>query len=263
MPLSYLEPKQGRYQKRVKRLELLKALSAMKEAPRVTALIILVVSTVGGRLTVVDMAGFENIEQAGQTGVEAKMQNPTTAFNIDIDSFAAAAMTPSVYMDQDTSSSRHLLVPGERQVKPTADDNLRQVACDLKEDCSTSNCSNDKKSDVMEVDPTGAEKEDEASPCLSTHIPLENKLPLTSLENKLPFASLENKLPFSSMENMLPAISTDSVMHRHISELRDTLVYPVWYGYFGLSGLLPAAEDVLPLATNVFINKWAVSIEMW
>ncbi|PHT29088.1 hypothetical protein CQW23_31313 [Capsicum baccatum] len=32
------------------------------------------VPTVGGRLMLVDMAGFENIEQAGQTGMEAKMQ---------------------------------------------------------------------------------------------------------------------------------------------------------------------------------------------
>lgn len=32
------------------------------------------VPTVGGRLMLVDMAGSENIEQAGQTGMEAKMQ---------------------------------------------------------------------------------------------------------------------------------------------------------------------------------------------
>lgn len=30
--------------------------------------------TVGGRLMLVDMAGSENIDQAGQTGFEAKMQ---------------------------------------------------------------------------------------------------------------------------------------------------------------------------------------------
>lgn len=36
--------------------------------------IILDVPTVGGRLMLVDMAGSENIEQAGQTGFEAKMQ---------------------------------------------------------------------------------------------------------------------------------------------------------------------------------------------
>lgn len=30
--------------------------------------------TVGGRLMLVDMAGSENIEQAGQVGFEAKMQ---------------------------------------------------------------------------------------------------------------------------------------------------------------------------------------------
>ncbi|KAK9083142.1 hypothetical protein Scep_029613 [Stephania cephalantha] len=38
------------------------------------SLIILEVPTVGGRLMLVDMAGSENIEQAGQTGFEAKMQ---------------------------------------------------------------------------------------------------------------------------------------------------------------------------------------------
>lgn len=36
--------------------------------------IIVDVPTVGGRLMLVDMAGSENIEQAGQTGLEAKMQ---------------------------------------------------------------------------------------------------------------------------------------------------------------------------------------------
>lgn len=38
--------------------------------------IILDVPTVGGRLMLVDMAGSENIEQAGQAGFEAKMQVP-------------------------------------------------------------------------------------------------------------------------------------------------------------------------------------------
>lgn len=36
--------------------------------------IILDVPKVGGRLMLVDMAGSENIEQAGQAGFEAKMQ---------------------------------------------------------------------------------------------------------------------------------------------------------------------------------------------
>lgn len=36
--------------------------------------VILDVPTVGGRLMLVDMAGSENIEQAGQIGFEAKMQ---------------------------------------------------------------------------------------------------------------------------------------------------------------------------------------------
>jgi hypothetical protein len=38
------------------------------------AQIILDVPTVGGRLMLVDMAGSENIDQAGQSGFEAKMQ---------------------------------------------------------------------------------------------------------------------------------------------------------------------------------------------
>ncbi|GKB20058.1 kinesin-like protein KIN-10A [Tanacetum coccineum] len=46
----------------------------------------------------------------------------------------------------------------------------------------------------------------------SSHIPLENKHPLTSMENKLPFAPLEKKLPFSSIENIVPGISADSVI---------------------------------------------------
>lgn len=41
---------------------------------RKPAQIILDVPTVGGRLMLVDMAGSENIEQAGQIGFEAKMQ---------------------------------------------------------------------------------------------------------------------------------------------------------------------------------------------
>lgn len=40
----------------------------------ISAQIILDVPTVGGRLMLVDMAGSENIEQAGQIGFEAKMQ---------------------------------------------------------------------------------------------------------------------------------------------------------------------------------------------
>lgn len=47
--------------------------SFLKEA-KCCLQIILDVPTVGGRLMLVDMAGSENIEQAGQTGLEAKMQ---------------------------------------------------------------------------------------------------------------------------------------------------------------------------------------------
>lgn len=44
------------------------------EARVIVSQIILDVPTVGGRLMLVDMAGSENIEQAGQVGFEAKMQ---------------------------------------------------------------------------------------------------------------------------------------------------------------------------------------------
>ena len=42
--------------------------------------IILDVPTVGGRLMLVDMAGSENIEQAGRTSFEAKMQVKSPPF---------------------------------------------------------------------------------------------------------------------------------------------------------------------------------------
>ena len=109
MQLSSLEMKLRRYRKRSKKLRsegLLKARYAMREALEATAWfesigssflfrfsflsgvvfkldlallskivqIILDVPTVGGRLMLVDMAGSENIEQAGQNGLEAKMQ---------------------------------------------------------------------------------------------------------------------------------------------------------------------------------------------
>lgn len=44
--------------------------------------IILDVPTVGGRLMLVDMAGSENIEQAGQIGLEAKMQVDLRKYNL-------------------------------------------------------------------------------------------------------------------------------------------------------------------------------------
>lgn len=99
----YLEMKQGRSQKKFRKWRsegLLKALFVMTGVLEVTAWyscfcgrwfwsnlslvgnwrlfysdqVILDVPTVGGRLMLVDMAGSENIEQAGQTGFEAKMQ---------------------------------------------------------------------------------------------------------------------------------------------------------------------------------------------
>lgn len=43
--------------------------------------------TVGGRLMLVDMAGSENIDQAGQTGFEAKMQVMFCFFSLFLSSF--------------------------------------------------------------------------------------------------------------------------------------------------------------------------------
>lgn len=75
MLLIYLGMKQERFPKRFRKWRkegLLKVHSAM--ASRSHCMIILDVPTVGGRLMLVDMAGSENIEQAGQVGFEAKMQ---------------------------------------------------------------------------------------------------------------------------------------------------------------------------------------------
>ncbi|PWA85618.1 Kinesin, motor domain-containing protein [Artemisia annua] len=141
------------------------------------------------------MDNLQNDEYEGDAYVPTKAvlsTNPSSAFNLDIDSIAAAATSDdSECMGQDTASSRHLRIQNiftlcgnyrelshhtptplpttnnnmtdESPVRPTGEDkleikqsltdNMRQVVCDSKENCSPtlSNSSNDKKSDVVEV----------------------------------------------------------------------------------------------------------------
>nr|GFA58467.1 kinesin-like protein KIN-10A [Tanacetum cinerariifolium] len=86
------------------------------------------------------------------------VKNPSSAFNFDIDSLAAAAAASddSECMGQDTASTRHLLRPtGEDkpEIKQSLTDKMMQVECDSKENCSpalTSKSSND-NSDAVEV----------------------------------------------------------------------------------------------------------------
>ncbi|KAK4356994.1 hypothetical protein RND71_022604 [Anisodus tanguticus] len=58
----------------VEKRRIVKSTLCNERSSRSHCMIILDVPTVGGRLMLVDMAGSENIEQAGQTGLEAKMQ---------------------------------------------------------------------------------------------------------------------------------------------------------------------------------------------
>ncbi|CAH9087788.1 unnamed protein product [Cuscuta europaea] len=58
----------------VEKRRIVKSTLCNERSSRSHCMIILDVPTVGGRLMLVDMAGSENIEQAGQTGFEAKMQ---------------------------------------------------------------------------------------------------------------------------------------------------------------------------------------------
>ncbi|CAH9126749.1 unnamed protein product [Cuscuta epithymum] len=58
----------------VEKRRIVKSTLCNERSSRSHCLIILDVPTVGGRLMLVDMAGSENIEQAGQNGLEAKMQ---------------------------------------------------------------------------------------------------------------------------------------------------------------------------------------------
>ncbi|XP_077252840.1 kinesin-like protein KIN-10A [Tasmannia lanceolata] len=58
----------------VEKRRIIKSTLCNERSSRSHCLIILDVPSVGGRLMLVDMAGSENIEQAGQTGLEAKMQ---------------------------------------------------------------------------------------------------------------------------------------------------------------------------------------------
>ncbi|KAL2469680.1 P-loop containing nucleoside triphosphate hydrolase superfamily protein [Abeliophyllum distichum] len=67
----------GKILKEVQKVEkrrIVKSTLCNERSSRSHCLIILDVPTVGGRLMLVDMAGSENIEQAGQNGFEAKMQ---------------------------------------------------------------------------------------------------------------------------------------------------------------------------------------------
>ncbi|XP_031501853.1 kinesin-like protein KIN-10A [Nymphaea colorata] len=59
---------------KVEKRRIVKSTLCNDRSSRSHCLIILDVPSVGGRLMLVDMAGSENIEQAGQTGFEAKMQ---------------------------------------------------------------------------------------------------------------------------------------------------------------------------------------------
>ncbi|KAK6161251.1 hypothetical protein DH2020_004632 [Rehmannia glutinosa] len=59
---------------KVEKRRIVKSTLCNERSSRSHCLIILDVPTVGGRLMLVDMAGSENIEQAGQNGLEAKMQ---------------------------------------------------------------------------------------------------------------------------------------------------------------------------------------------
>ncbi|CAI0558818.1 unnamed protein product [Linum tenue] len=59
---------------KVEKKRIVKSTLCNERSSRSHCMIILDVPTVGGRLMLVDMAGSENIEQAGQTGFEAKMQ---------------------------------------------------------------------------------------------------------------------------------------------------------------------------------------------
>ncbi|CAL0321128.1 unnamed protein product [Lupinus luteus] len=67
----------GKISKEIQKLEkrrIVKSTLCNDRSSRSHCMVILDVPTVGGRLMLVDMAGSENIEQAGQTGFEAKMQ---------------------------------------------------------------------------------------------------------------------------------------------------------------------------------------------
>ncbi|GAB4850874.1 hypothetical protein Ancab_030175 [Ancistrocladus abbreviatus] len=59
---------------KVEKRRIVKSTNCNDRSSRSHCMIILDVPTVGGRLMLVDMAGSENIEQAGQVGLEAKMQ---------------------------------------------------------------------------------------------------------------------------------------------------------------------------------------------
>lgn len=59
---------------KVEKRRIVKSTLCNERSSRSHCMIILEVPSVGGRLMLVDMAGSENIEQAGQCGLDAKMQ---------------------------------------------------------------------------------------------------------------------------------------------------------------------------------------------
>lgn len=59
---------------KVEKRRIVKSTLCNDRSSRSHCMIILEVPSVGGRLMLVDMAGSENIEQAGQSGFDAKMQ---------------------------------------------------------------------------------------------------------------------------------------------------------------------------------------------
>ncbi|GMH19927.1 hypothetical protein Nepgr_021768 [Nepenthes gracilis] len=67
----------GKISKEIQKVEkrrIVKSTNCNDQSSRSHCMIVLDVPTVGGRLILVDMAGSENIEQAGQVGLEAKIQ---------------------------------------------------------------------------------------------------------------------------------------------------------------------------------------------
>lgn len=64
---------------RVEKRRVVKTTLCNHRSSRSHCLVIIDVPAVGGRLVLVDMAGSENIDQAGSVGPEAKMQDPSGA----------------------------------------------------------------------------------------------------------------------------------------------------------------------------------------
>ncbi|KAI4342661.1 hypothetical protein MLD38_027257 [Melastoma candidum] len=85
---------------KVEKRRIVKCTQCNDPSSRSHCIIILDVPTVGGHLMLVDMAGSENIEQAGQVGFEAKMQiakinQGNKAMKRVVESIMAIHMCPS------------------------------------------------------------------------------------------------------------------------------------------------------------------------